>query len=431
MALPTARLQWLPILLECSRSGGFVSQEEQETFGRKVLSNFPPGSYSSTDLDRSARDSSKLGTLELRYVEIQQKAFRQMANASPPLVLSRGSDDSWSLTREGREYLEEWLSQQLPTTVSVQQAVASEKRLWELVPNWLSSQRSSLTPELSGAERRLWVVGEVLRRATKRLFHQHEAAQPERELLSTPTCYVSIDSLGLGAIAWPHLRGQQRQNTLSIGDGVTLQQATDYLHGESSHHDLVSVFGTEKRKRDLANAIDSFRGTADQWAAGRSRDARLNWLLPESLVDEHNRVDEDWIKRLDDPWLSRFERCEGASAWLPLLSMEGVSVLSRLNSADYAFLSTALGKASLQIGGEGVLKPWRPTFRTELGMLPIGYVFQADATNKLDKILQRLMQAGCRNIGHLVILEPNAWQLSRDVSTSEWGKLKLDLEELA
>ena len=107
MTLPSARQQWLPILLEGSRTGGFVSHDRQEAFGRKVLSNFPPGSYSSSDLARYGRDSSERGTLELRYVEIQQKAIRQMTNEAPPLVLTRGNHGSWSLTREGSDYLQE------------------------------------------------------------------------------------------------------------------------------------------------------------------------------------------------------------------------------------------------------------------------------------------------------------------------------------
>ena len=590
MALPAARLQWLPILLECSRIGGFVSEEQQEAFGRKVLSNFPPGSYSSTDLARSARDSSKLGTLELRYVEIQQKAFRQMANASPPLVLTRGTHGSWSLTREGGEYLQDWLSGQLPTSVLVEQAIASEKRLWQLVPNWVAHVEQGTTAEpkaievvaklvravrnlargsgpsasgepprasvvQAGAHRysdRVEVIAEKIREFgdsatiselydalatgptglfatprriaasirwdmrqeaplferegnTIRLTAREAPASTRKQLPSSETsdiltseltvmaedqvskthvcvrgcgsdmraanhthslmdggkvvsiccpcarregfsCRIYLDgteqqskreaeddrpsknlsSLGLAAAAWPHLKGRERKIALNIGDDISLKEASAYLRGELEHHALASSFGTVRQKRNLQNAIDLFGTSADRWAAGQFREPKLNWLTPESLNDENFRLREDWL----ESWRSRFEVCNRVRIWLPLLSVEAINVLRKISSADYAFLSTVLGRASLLIAEEGALKPWRATFRPELGMLPVGYVYQVDATNKLDRILSRLAYAGCQNVGHLVILDQEAWQLSRELPSSEWGKLKLDLERL-
>ncbi|MCH8900079.1 MAG: hypothetical protein IH942_06235, partial [Acidobacteria bacterium] len=270
------------------------------------------------------------------------------------------------------------------------------------------------------------VGNEVLNRAKKLLLHIQKQAEHDRQQRPSPVPAHSVltDSLGLGAVAWPILKGQQRKKALSIGDQVTLQEATDYLRGAPGNHNLISSFGTDDRKQNLQKAIESFRTAADQWAAGHLRDPKLNWLVPEPLIDGRNRFYEGWLEHVSDPWRSRLEGCQRANRWLPLLSVEAVNVLKKMSAADYAFISTVLGRASLLIGDEGALKPWRGTFRPELGKLPVGYLYQVDATNKLDRILSRLTYAGCQNIGHLVILDQEAWQLSRDVSLSEWGKLK-------
>ena len=239
-----------------------------------------------------------------------------------------------------------------------------------------------------------------------------------------------LNALGLGAAAWPHLRGEQRKIALKIGNDISLEEATDFLRGGSGHDMLTSSFGTERKRRDLQTAIDHFRATADRWVTGHIREPKLNWLTPESLHDDHYRLHEGWLEPLSEPWRSRLEGCEKAGSWLPFLSVEATNVLKKMNPADYALISTVLGRASLLIGVEGVLKPWRATFQTELGMLPVSYVFQVDATSRLDRILKRLAYAGCHNVGHLIILDQEAWRLSRELPSSEWGKLKLDLARL-
>lgn len=248
-----------------------------------------------------------------------------------------------------------------------------------------------------------------------------------------------VDALDMGSVAFPLLKPGERRKALDLSRDVTLGIVRQFVNVVSEPSNpkaneefsaLAEAFKSNTRFNHLRSALSLFDEQLEKWMRGSRRDPRFSWILPDDLANEllsersHWRDIESRLRGVRS-WRSRLWRSGHVDGWLPLLSMEGIIAVGRSQNSDVMRLSAALGIACLRQGLEPHLRPWLADWPTQLSALPVGWLYQFDPTPRSETMLRRLDEAGCTNVGHLVILNPEALTLCRRVSTPDWATLKI------
>jgi hypothetical protein len=243
-----------------------------------------------------------------------------------------------------------------------------------------------------------------------------------------------VDNQPLASLAYPHLSGRQRALAIDSADKLTIGDARDFLAGVGCENELEVIFTTERRQGQLARAVDVFDATITAWIKGPSRDERFAWILPNRLLASvlDGRITSTLAKRLSTVAVGN-DILDSASAyiWLPYVALETTNELRHLRSGDQAVISIMIARGCRALGFEASGRPWRPGFPSRVAALPTSWLFQFEPTSKGSSVLDRLMQSGLTNIGHLVVLHPDAWQLLRTTPPEQWRTLHRALRRVA
>jgi hypothetical protein len=235
-----------------------------------------------------------------------------------------------------------------------------------------------------------------------------------------------VESQPLGSLAYPHLSGRQRTLAIDCGEKLTIGDARDFLTGTENQPELEIIFTTERRQGQLAHAVSAFDNTVTAWIRDPQRDEKFAWVLPNRLLTSvlDGRITPTVAKRLAAaPVGKRILGIESACMWLPYVTLEGTNELRLFRSRDHAAISVMIARGCRSLGIQTSARPWRPGFSSLVAALPVGWLFQFEPTPRGSSILDRLVRGGLTNMGHLVVLHPNAWSLIRTTRHEQWRAL--------
>lgn len=239
--------------------------------------------------------------------------------------------------------------------------------------------------------------------------------------------------LPIGDLAYwlpPHLAKQ----VLEIRTQVRLDDVETFIGGHDHDH-LVEIFNTDARAWALRDALEETIKTQVAWGKTRRSD-RYTWLLPSHTVGgvRSGRIGNRRIKeqlKLAGRWASNLPLEDPPGAiWLSAASLEAIDQIRRLNSSDRGMLSVGLGKAASDLALPSHTRPWQDECDPIYCSRHVAALYQHSPTPRMRTVVERFVQAGITNVGHLALLHPEIARLSKRWPQDRWVRLTMSLRDL-
>ena len=247
-----------------------------------------------------------------------------------------------------------------------------------------------------------------------------------------------VSRLLMSSIAGPEFVGQHRAAVVEQGKNYTIAELKAMVYRGIGESDLSDMFRTEQRLSQADSAIKRFVSVAEMWKSGKRRDNKVTWILGNNFSKEElSAYAVDHSKMMaklgnlgdDHSWL--FANSSDVNVWLPFLSMELVLEIKRLKPGDLSVLQKVLLKATRDIFKESPhINPSSPDFPCDVQSYSIFWLFQFEPTSQCLRILIRLNNIHCRNVGHIAALRPSALDAIRKFDATAWRNLAIGLGRL-
>ena len=237
----------------------------------------------------------------------------------------------------------------------------------------------------------------------------------------------------LAFLTGPEFRGRYRDQLLELGQNFSIADAEHFLATSRGRPELASTFSTSSRRLRLQAALERFENGINKWRQGERRDPRMTWLTPietphpafVAILDEADQIFQA-DGEISGSWRTFAPKMD---QWLLWLSIELVRTIHSMTSADLGFIRRCLVRLRLAWGITEELYPWTPGFSPHLAELPVHSLYHFEPTASGLRTLNALTSVFCWNVGHLVALDPEAWQVIHGLKLGVWSRLVTVLNE--
>lgn len=262
-----------------------------------------------------------------------------------------------------------------------------------------------------------------------------------------------VERLAVTALAFPELKRRQRLRVLELGASVSVSQVRDFLLNGKGSRELYDIFGTTLRQVELWKALAFFDSTVRAWTGKRRRNPRYSWVMPRGgssgvlreVVRSIDRLIEACIEasarqtdvqkvtrlrlqaRRHRRLKARLQSSADVSAWMPFMSLEGCICLKHLGESDRNAILAVIARGMREFSNVEDWRPWTKSYPPELRAIPASWLYQFDPRRRIGIALQRLYDTGYTNVGHLVILHPDCWELARSTEVDQWVRIRAEV----
>ena len=207
-----------------------------------------------------------------------------------------------------------------------------------------------------------------------------------------------------------------RNDVLRLRRSYKVSHLRNFLLHRSRWAEFSAIFNRLDKIVIAVDSINRFIELIDTWNAGH-RSERIRWVVRSGLTEREIRkciltlpLFKKTLGSVDNKW----------PAWLPFLSIRLANEIRGLRRPQLNLLAQLLQIMSRDFTGSIMRGPWEDTFPNLLKALPTATLFQYKPDVSTERLLQKLLRAGCQNIGHLVVFEPSFVRVVRSLETDAW-----------
>jgi len=249
-----------------------------------------------------------------------------------------------------------------------------------------------------------------------------------------------INDLAAKFIAGPEITGKNLTNFLNLDRSINIGNLHAYVHYGIGPAVLSDILNSHGRLEQIHNAIKRFELNFKNWGQFKGREPNRSWLIPDCHIDVNHNIDrttetsiEEWANEIGSTELQTLLR-NGSflEEWAHLLSLDILEIAGRFRAGDRISMVRMFINFAHELTEEvGVEGPWDSRLDKRFQGLSIYslYQFRSEPDPRLDTLFRRLINAGCSNVGHLAIFQPDIWAAIDRVPFEAWIRLYVKLNQ--